>query len=469
MRVTLARRIAYEVLRRVEAEGAYAGDLLHARLGEDVKAADAALATELTLGVLRWRRQLDFILRPLLKKPVEQLDLPVAIALRMGVYQICFLRKVPARAAVNESVEILKVAKKASAAPLVNAVLRRVAEGTRRTGALLDDWRGGEESSALAERLGILHSHPTWMVERWLERFGETRTVALLETNNRAPRLSCMAHGPAERDEVITGLEKTGLRVETGSLLREAFSVSGGSATRTEAFRKGWISIQDEASQAVPLLLGARPGERVLDLCAAPGGKTALLARAVGDGGLVIAGDRHAHRLRAMREQIERLGLTRVVAVELDAEKPLPFGPVFQRILVDVPCSGTGTLARHPEIRWRLQREQLKELHGLQVALLKNAIELLAPGGRLVYSTCSMEPEENEDVVAEALRLAGPAVQGVSADEVVRTLAPHFGEGVSAADVFDGAGTFRTWPPHFQVDGFFAVAIEREGQFRSST
>lgn len=456
MHVTLARSIAYEILRRVEAEGAYAGDLLHARLGADVRGVDAALVTELVLGVLRWRRRLDFIIEPLLKKPVERLDLPVAIALRLGVYQIRFLKKVPAPAAVNESVELVKLARKASAAPLMNAVLRRAAEQKDQPREKLI-----AAEHPLADRLGILHSHPTWMVQRWLARFGEARTVALLEANNRAPQLSCVVHDAARRDEVIAGIEKTGLRVQGGALLRDAFSVSGGSIARSEAFQRGWISIQDEASQAIPLLLKVRSGERVLDLCAAPGGKAALLTRSVGDGGFVIAGDRHAHRLRAMCEQFQRLALTRVAAVELDAEKPLPFSAAFSRILVDAPCSGTGTLARHPEIRWRLRPGQLAELNAVQVALLRNAIGRLAPGGRLVYSTCSLEAEENEHVVAKALRLA-PAVRRVSGAEAARALVPHLAAGVDASQLFDEAGDLRTSPAQFLADGFFAAILEQK-------
>ncbi len=232
------------------------------------------------MGVLRWRRLLDFLLERQLKKPVEQLDLPVAIALRMGTYQLRFLEKIPARAAVNESVELVKRARKASAASLVNAVLRRMAEDSKTPA---ENYLPPKISPA--ERLAILHSHPTWMVERWLSRLGETRTVALLEANNRAPRLSCALHDADHREEIIRDLEKAGLRVEPGQLLKAAFAVSGGSPARTEAFRAGQISIQDEASQAIPLLLGVRPGDRVLDLCAAPGGKTPALVRAAGSEG----------------------------------------------------------------------------------------------------------------------------------------------------------------------------------------
>jgi 16S rRNA (cytosine967-C5)-methyltransferase len=455
MSVTPARRIAFEILLRVEAEGAYATDLLHERLDGSIKPPDAALATELTLGVLRQRRQLDFALDPLLKKPVDRLDLPVALALRLGVYQIRFLDKVPVRAAVNESVELVKQARKASAASLVNAVLRRAGEQAARGFETLVP-----PELPLADRLGILHSHPTWMVERWLKQFGEARTIALLEANNRAPQLSCAIHDEAKHDDVLETLRRAGLRTEPGQLLRNAFRVRGGGPTRTDAFRSGWISIQDEASQVIPLLLDVQAGERVLDVCAAPGGKTATLVRGAGGGGFVIAADRHAHRLGAMQEQFERLKLARVALIELDAEQPLPFGAQFHRILVDAPCSGTGTLARHPEIRWRLRREQLAELHDLQVRILTNALAQLAPGGQLVYSTCSLEPEENEDVVAEVLR-ATPSVRPIPGAEAALTLAPHLAPGISAEHFFDGAGYFRTSPADDATDGFFAAILTK--------
>jgi 16S rRNA (cytosine967-C5)-methyltransferase len=456
MPISAARKIAFELLRRVEAEGAYASDLLHSELGANVKPVDAALATELTLGVLRWRRLLDFLIERQLRKPLARLDLPVELALRMGLYQLRFLARVPARAAVNESVELVKGAKKSSAAPLVNAVLRHLADETRRpTEELLP------ASVSPAERLAILHSHPTWMVERWLSRWGEARTISLLETNNRAPRLSCALHEAARQQEIFNALEKAGLHVEPGRLLRLAFAVTGGSPVRTESFRKGWLSIQDEASQAIPLLLDVHPGDHVLDLCAAPGGKTAPLVRAAGEKGDVIAADRHAHRLRAMRDQFVRLGLRNVKLVELDATQPLPFGGKFQRIQVDAPCSGTGTLARHPEIRWRLEPRQLAGLHQLQVAMLASAAGQLATGGRLVYSTCSLELEENEAVVAEVLA-GNRSLRLVPSSETVRALAPHLVEGVEPTKLFDRDGQFHTAPGENLTDGFFAGILTRD-------
>jgi 16S rRNA (cytosine967-C5)-methyltransferase len=453
MAISPARKIAYDVLKRVEGEGAYASDLLHADLGARVKPADAALATELTLGVLRQRLLLDFLLELHLEKTVERLDLPVAIALRLGAYQLRFLQRIPASAAVNESVELVKKARKTSAASLVNAVLRRVAEQSKIPAEKLvsPDIPG-------AERLAILHSHPAWMVERWLARFGETRTIALLGADNRTPGLSCALSDPAQRQEVFRALEQAALHVEAGTLLRDAFSVSGGSASRTAEFRAGRISIQDEASQAIPLLLGVRPGDRVLDLCAAPGGKTQPLARAAGNRGVVFAADRYGHRLRAMAAQLDRLGLSNVRLVQLDATQDLPFGTRFDRILLDAPCSGTGTLARHPEIRWRLRPEQFAELHALQVRMLRVALAHLAPGGRLVYSTCSIEPGENEEVIAEILREAS-GVSRVPCGEMIETLAPDLAAGVAGSALIDDAGQFQTLPGRQQTDGFFAAAL----------
>ncbi len=453
MRVGAARRIAFEVLRRVESERAYAADLLHTRLSGKVKRADAALATELALGVLRWQRLLDFLLERHLARPLTGLDLEVLLALRLGLYQLRFLTRVPARAAVHESVELVKRARKSSAAGLVNAVLRRAASAA---GEPLDP--PVPSNLPLAERLGILYSHPTWMVTRWLQAFGEPCTVALLEANNRPPRVALALHNHERTEQAIAALRKAGLSVEPGKLLRAAVAVRGGSPAETEAFRRGWISIQDEASQLVALLLGVEPGQSVLDLCAAPGGKTALLARAAGRDALVIAADRHFHRLRVTDGHLRRVGARHVRLLAADATAALPFAASFDRVLVDAPCSGTGTLSRNPEIRWRLRPEDLADFHGRQVRLLSSALERLAPGGRLVYSTCSLESEENEQVVEEVLARR----RDIRPVRAAKTLASHLAEGVRAEDLFGEDGHLRTFPSEHHTDGFFAATFERE-------
>jgi 16S rRNA (cytosine967-C5)-methyltransferase len=459
MPASAARKIAYEVLLRVATEGAYASDLLHSRLGAHLKNEDAALATEISFGVLRWQRLLDFLLELHMKKPVAELDVPVAIALRMGIYQLRFLQRVPAHAAVHESVELVKSARKASASTLVNAVLRRASDQARLPAEQLIAVRGHKLSSV--DRVSILHSHPAWMVERWFAQFGEPAAIDVLDANNRPPRLSCLLSDPSSREKIFAELERDSLQIEPGALLRESFSVSGSSIVRTAAFRRGEISVQDEASQLVAHLLSVRPGDRVLDVCAAPGGKTAILARAALPNGTVIATDLHAHRLRATRDQLARIGATNVTLVGLDATKPLAFRNQFDRILVDAPCSGTGTLARHPEIRWRLTAQQLPAYHELQASLLKSALERLAPGGRLVYSTCSIEPEEDNEVVASVLRETKDEFRRVPTAQLAPPLANKLAPEINSATLFDADSQFRILPGQHSTDGFFAAAIER--------
>ena len=463
MDISAARKIAFDVLRRVAAENAYAADLLYAQLAGGIKKADASLATELTLGVLRRQRLLDFLLERYLERRSEKLDIEVLLALRLGLYQLRYLDRVPQHAAINESVELVKRARKSSAAGMVNAVLRRGAAQARIGGEDLDRLvserlAGGASAE---ERLGIVHSHPTWLVERWLRSLGNERTVALLEANNRPAPLTCAVLEEEASESVADSLRKSGLEVARGRWLRGALHLSGGDAAASEAYRAGEINFQDEASQMVAHLMDARASHSVLDLCAAPGGKTILLARAAGEGGRVIAADLREHRLRAMREQLTRTRATNVWLVALDATRPLPFSQPFDRILIDAPCSGTGTLSRNPEIRWRLKPEDLENAHRSQTAMLSNALAAAAEfrGGatRVVYSTCSLEPEENEQVVAEALSQTRDW-QVTSGQAALR---PHMRDSAAAEGLFGAEGFFRTFPPEQGTDGFFAAVMER--------
>jgi 16S rRNA (cytosine967-C5)-methyltransferase len=444
-----ARAIAYSVLLAVETKAAYASELLHLLMGSDIEAREAALATELVMGTLRWQRSLDFLIARYARRAISALDAEVLIALRMGIYQLRHLTRIPASAAVNESVELVRRARKKSAVPLVNAALRRAA--AEKNEPLTSFLPAGIDAT---DALAIEHSHPTWIVERWLRKFGERKTIELLVWNNHAPKQACAILNPARRDEAIRSLEEAGLHVEAGRLLKDAIVASRGNIAKTAALRNGWIAIQDEASQAIPLLLDVQGGESVLDLCAAPGGKTIALAQRAGAGGRVIAADIYEARLRATGERLHDTSTNNVFLVVLDGTSDLPFGRRFDRILVDAPCSGTGTLARNPEIRWRLRAEDLAELHVCQVKLLASALACLAPNGKLLYSTCSMEAEENESVIQEAL-----AKSPDSCIEPVKIPQSKLAEGVRAENLTDSEGAFRTFPPAQSTDGFFAAAI----------
>jgi 16S rRNA (cytosine967-C5)-methyltransferase len=462
MSISPARTIAFDVLRRVETQSAYADEVLRAELGATIRTEDAGLATELTLGVLRWQRLLDFLIGRYLTNAAKTLDTEVRIALRLGVYQLWFLERVPAHAAVHESVELVKRARKRSAAPLVNAVLRKAAkEATQLAKSRSAIASLLPAALPMAEQMGILYSHPTWLVERWLRNFGKDRARALLEANNRVPAVSCFLVDAGHREDALTSLQQTRCAVEPGLLLRDAWTLHGGNPAASDAVRRGWIAIQDEASQAVAHLLAVDEGNTVLDLCAAPGGKTILLSRAAGSQGRVTAVDLHAHRVRAMAERFETAGVRNVEAIILDSTQPLPFERRFDRILVDAPCSGTGTLARHPEIRWQLRADDLTDLHARQVQLLKNALANLAPQGRLIYSTCSLEPEENELVVKEVLGARQSqfcaVTPGTALQQILRT-------SVTPESLVDADGFFRTCTSMHGTDGFFAAAIEHMAQ-----
>jgi 16S rRNA (cytosine967-C5)-methyltransferase len=373
-----------------------------------------------------------------------------------------FLDRVPARAAVHESVELVKRARKRSASTLVNAILRKAAE---------EPFPGNSPADAVArllpadlpltERLGIQYSHPTWIVDRWLRIYGEERTRSLLQADNRVPILSGYLLDPQRREEAALSLQRAGCRIQQGRLLGDAWVLEAGNPAASEAVRCGWVVIQDEASQAVAHLVAADPGNTVLDLCAAPGGKTLLLARAAGAQGHVVAADLHEHRVSAMKARLELTSIRNVETIILDGAQPLPFERPFDGILVDVPCSGTGTLARHPEIRWKLQTEDLRDLHDRQAVLLRNALPHLAANGRLVYSTCSLEPEENEFVVREVLGELGDTFQVA---DPRRAIENFLRESVRAESVACADGFFRTFPPEHGTDGFFAAVIERRNR-----
>jgi 16S rRNA (cytosine967-C5)-methyltransferase len=437
-----SRAAAFEILLRVERHGAFASELLHSERYKKLSPPDHALCTELVMGVLRWRSALDAAIASSASQPLAKLDLEVLVSLRLGAYQLGWLERVPARAAIYESVELVKKARKGSAAPFANAVLRKLAA---KAAKLCPPVPANTSTPDLAAAL----AHPEWLVKRWVEQYGADRAARICAYDQQVPLTAIRLRDAGAEDE----LRQAGAELATGAFLADARRVLLGEITHTNAFRQNRVAIQDEASQLVAALVGR--GERLLDCCAAPGGKTAILAEHNPDA-QIVAADLHPQRARLLRRLV-RAGNVQVICA--DAEN-VPVSGKFDRALADVPCSGTGTLARNPEIKWRLQPEDLADLHARQVAIAAAAVKSLVPGGRLVYSTCSLEREENQAVVEE-LQASAPGVRLLNCRSELKSLQER-GELVwKDLDSITDGPYLRTLPGVHPSDGFFVAILER--------
>jgi 16S rRNA (cytosine967-C5)-methyltransferase len=453
--VSPARQIAFQILCRVESGKEYAVDLLQSERVSHLKESDRKLATELVMGVLRWRGDLDCQLERLSRKQTRQFDLEVLVILRLGIYQIRLLRKIPKGVAVNESVELVKLARKRSAAGLVNAVLRQCEPLVATVGREEATALFGPTASAGQEMAdSACRSVPGWLFERWVQNFGLDSARALAWATVGVPRttLRLQDTSPEYLAEMRQQLSAAGVRTRPGRFAATAVIVEAGNIRSIEALRMRRLAIQDEGSQIVGSLVAPQAGQTVLDLCAAPGIKTSQIAAALGRGTLVAC-DSSPRRLTVLRKLLHGMlpDTVRLGILRLDATRDLPFARTFDRILVDAPCSGTGTLGRNPEIKWRLRSQDLTRLREVQVALLKQALTVLAEGGRLVYSTCSLEPAENEQVV-EGVLAENRGFQMLGR-EVLAQEFPH------VSPLFEERGYLRTRPDLHDMDGFFAVVI----------
>ena len=439
MPVSPARQAAYKILRRVERGHDFAADLLLSPNVSALSESDQNLTTELALGVLRRRAELDACITRLSGRPSGYFDCEIATILRLGVYQIRRLDRIPKSAAVNEAVEMAKAARRRSAAGLVNAVFRKCEPQTR-----------GDD----AESLGL--ALPPWLGERWRQRFGVAAASALARWSLETPRAAIrLLHAQDELEAVRRELAAENVEAGPSRFSPRSLVILRGSVTRTKAWRARRLAIQDEASQLVGSLVRPEAHQRVLDLCAAPGMKTSQIAADLGKG-LLIGCDLSARRLQTMASVVGCLIPAAVHwhRVQLDASRPLPFAPRFDRILLDAPCSGTGTLARNPEIKWRLTPQDIVRLSDSQARMLRGALPALAAGGRMVYATCSLEREENEDVVERVLAGAS-GFRRLTRDELIS-------ERPNLAPLFDSDGYFRTRPDLQRTDGFFAAVLSRD-------
>lgn len=451
--VSPARGAAFEILLDVERKSAYASELLHSPTYGRLKFVDHSLATELVMGVLRWRSLLDQQIAQNSAQSLAKLDLEVLTALRLGLYQLRWLDRIPASAAINESVELVKRARKRSAAPFVNAVLRSLAAsssaGRTREFAI---------GNASAETLASNSAHPLWLVERWIGVYGFKASLKICEHDQSVPLTAVRLRSP----EAEGRLRNEGIELAPGELLASARRVQRGDVSAAAAFREGLCVIQDEASQLIAALVGR--GERVLDCCAAPGGKTLAIA----DRNLhadIAAVELHPHRASLLQRLLNlrnpaTTALSRHIQVIAGDARNLPFVTKFDRILTDVPCSGTGTLARNPEIKWRLTPADLADLQARQLAILRSAMHQVAGAGRLIYSTCSLEKEENESVIEHALA-ENASFRVLDCGSELERLHRQ-GELIWPDVASLTSGPFlRTLPGVHPCDGFFAAILER--------
>ena len=444
-----ARTAAFHTLRAVDAGRADLPSALARSRARLADARDRALAGEIATGTLRWQRALDHLIEHFARRAPSTIDQDVKVILRLSLYQLLHLDRVPAAAVVDDGVDLTRAAKKGHTSGFVNGVLRSVLRQRHRLPLPARPDDAGDRESA-SRYLGITHSHPDWLVSRWLDRYGFAACEQWVRFNNETPPLALRANRLlVTREALQSSLGDEG--IDTGPTSRAPHGLVVSSGNPLGSTLTGAFFVQDEASQLVTLATAARPGETVLDLCASPGNKTTQIVEDMENRGLLVACDVRARRLTLLQQTLRRSGAAHVRVVHVGASGEMPFAPDFDRVLVDAPCSGLGTVRRDPDIRWRRTESDLPGLAEKQGVLLDRAASVVKPGGRLVYATCSSEPEENEDVV-RAFLTRHPAFRPLDLR----------GEDVPALrDVIDEDGMLRTLPFRHGLEAFFAAAMTR--------
>jgi 16S rRNA (cytosine967-C5)-methyltransferase len=451
--ISPARVAAYEILSAVEAGRADLSDALAATRTTLRDDRDKALAAEIAIGVQRQRAALDHLIAHFARRLLHRLDREVLEVLRLSVYQLLHLTRVPAAAVVDDAVDLTGRAGKRSASGLVNAVLRAISRHRHGLPLPPRPEDPGDRQHAL-DYLSVTLSHPAWLVSRWFDRYGFDATEAWLRFNNAPAPLTLRANSFRNTlPELIERLRKDDVVVHAARFAPDALIVAEGHPLRGEGLDAGWFVVQDEASQLVTLLAGADPGPLVLDTCASPGGKATALAAAMQGRGVLVACDVRDRRMDLLRRTVAASGATNVRLAQVDLLQPLPFGRAFDCVFVDAPCSGLGTLRRDPDIKWRRQEDEIRALAAAQLEMLRNAAAAVAPGGRLVYATCSSEPEENESVVDEFLT---STADFSPFDLTAGTVVPPA--------LINQRGHLRTYPHIHGLEAFFGAVFARRGQ-----
>ena len=440
------RQAACETLLRIRKEGGFADRLIDIELSNGVLSGpDRGLYAELVFGVLRRQGTLDHILQQLLEKPMVELDPLALVILRIGLYQLTCLDRIPESAAVNESVNLAKLITPGTSG-LINAVLRNY---LRRRDTISFPDMAANPAAAIAAR----HSQPEWLVEQWIAQLGVAEAQQLAEASSQQPPLTLRVNTlRSDRDQLLREFGAQGIEATPCRFSPDGIALAGRhTVSALPGFEAGLFAVQDEASQLAGQLLGAEPGERVWDACCAPGGKTCHIAQLMDDRGELIATDISRSKLTLVQDSLRRLGISSVSTAVADLHQPDTFPEgYFDRILLDAPCSGLGVIRRNPEAKWRLFSGDITRLAAVQKTLLKNAATRLKPGGTLLYSTCSTSEAENELVVEDFL-LHNPGF-------VLENLNDLFPQWNTLIAFY---GMFRVWPHHHGMDGFFAARIRR--------
>jgi len=439
-----ARFAAFGILLKIEQKAGHCDELLRSDAVDRLSPADRNLCTNLVMGTLRWQIALDLRVNELLARPDARLDDEVRIALRLGAFQMLYLDRIPNHAAVMDSVELVKHSGHGFASGMVNALLRKIAVAPP-----VEVPESFDSASAVA----AAYAHPAWMVERWALRYGLEKATAICKFDQEQPPATVRLIS----DAAEAALLDEGIELAPGAFLSRARRVVRGDVTATVTYREGAVRIQDEGSQLVAELAGQ--GDNILDCCAAPGGKAAILAER-NPKAILLACDVSRRRLDEMRALLRNARGARISYEAVDAAK-LTYEKQFDLVLCDVPCSGTGTIARNPEIRHHLEPAEFARQHSRQVAILLAGMRALKPNGRLVYASCSLEPEENESVIQDCL--AGrPEFVEVSLEQQFQALVAAGSMHEGSAEGLLEKGRLRTLPGVHPCDGFFAAMIQRQ-------
>ncbi|MDJ0507919.1 MAG: 16S rRNA (cytosine(967)-C(5))-methyltransferase [Crocosphaera sp.] len=446
-KATNSRQLALKILREIDRKESYTDVALDRALQKStLKPSDRSLCTELVYGIVRHQRTLDQLIDQLAKKTAQQQPPDLRRILHLGLYQLRYLNNIPPSAAVNTSVALAKENKLQRLSGVVNGILRQY----------IRKGETGDEPLTLPDdplkKIAIAYSFPDWMIETWVKQWGEDTTQKLCHWFNQTPTLDIRLNPlKTGRETLESQLTKVGITVNPIPNFPHALRLQGkiGAIQTLPGFKEGNWTVQDSSAQLVSYLLDPQPGETIIDACAAPGGKTTQIGELMGDQGIIFACDRTLSRLRKVQQNAQRLELTSIKIVEGDSRHLPQFIDSADRVLVDVPCSGLGTLHRHPDIRWRQNPEQIQRLSILQQEILNEAARWVKPQGILVYATCTLNPLENEQIIEEFLtshpywKIEPPATEGIFAPFI--TASPWI----------------QILPHQHDMDGFFMVKLKR--------